>query len=144
MRFGFLSLICLLAGCGGSGVSAVEGVVTLDGKPLQNASIHFVPQGAGRDATGQTDASGHFTMSTFKPGDGVVPGEYKVVISPPLGEPDPTQYASADEAMSGAAKVPAKKKSGPAFPEQYARVDKTPLTQKVPASGRVTYGLKSK
>ena len=116
-----------------------------DGKPLPNASIQFVPQGdAGRDATGQTDASGHFTMSTLKPGDGVVPGDYKVVITPPMEAAAPQQYATADEAMNAASKAPPPKPAVPNFPAKYARVDQTPLTQKVPASGRVTFELKSK
>jgi hypothetical protein len=137
-----LVLVAALAGCGGSRTTPVEGVVLLDGKPLPNASVQFVPQGAGRDATGQTDASGAFSMSTSQPGDGVVPGEYKVVISPPLGTPDLGRYASSEEAMAAAAKAPPPKASS--FPQQYTRPDQTPLTQKVPVSGKVTFELKSK
>jgi hypothetical protein len=144
MRFGLLVLICLLAGCGGSGTSSVEGVVTFDDKPLPNASIQFVPQGDGRDATGQTDDSGHFTMSTLKPGDGVMPGDYKVVITPPMESTVPQQFATAEEAMNAASKAPPPKSAVPNFPQKYARVDQTPLTQKVPTDGRVTFELKSK
>ena len=128
-------------GCGAR-TSAVQGVVLLDGKPLPNASVQFVPQGAGRDATGHTDASGAFSMSTLQPGDGVVAGDYKVVISPPIGAPDPKVYASNEEAMAAAAKAPPPKASS--FPQQYTRPDQTPLTQTVPVSGRVTFDLKSK
>src|SRR5262245_24882447 len=88
-----VALIVALAGCGGGRTSPVEGVVLLDGQPLAGAAIGFVPQGTGRDATGQTNAKGEFSMSTFEPRDGVVPGEYKVVISPPSGAADTTQYA---------------------------------------------------
>src|SRR5437870_1727476 len=77
-----------LAGCGGSRTSPVEGTVLLDGKPVAGASIQFIAQGKGRDATGQTDGSGQFAMSTFKPRDGVLPGSYKVVIAPPTGPID--------------------------------------------------------
>jgi len=105
--------------------------VLLDGKPLAGASVQLVPQGQGRDATAQTDAQGTFKVSTFRPGDGALPGTYKVVISPPIGTPDPTQYASADEAMAAAAR-PAPKPAGPAFPEKYTRPDQTPLTIQVP------------
>src|SRR5687768_11537835 len=112
----------IFTGCGvTSRTSPVSGVVTLDGKPLAGASIHFVPEGSGRDATGETGTSGNFTMSTFKPRDGVVPGTYKVVISPPTGAADTTQYATPEEAMAAAAKAPAKKAAGPAFPEKYSR-----------------------
>jgi hypothetical protein len=142
IRSKLLLLAVALPGCGGS-VSPVEGVVLLDGKPLANVSVQFVPQGSGRDATGQTDKSGEFAMSTFKPGDGVMPGSYKVVISPPAGTPDPAQYATAEEAMAAASKAPATKEST-TFPQQYTRVDQTPLKQDVPTSGKVRFELKSK
>jgi hypothetical protein len=133
----------LLAGCGGSKTSPVEGLVLLDGKPLVGASIQFVPQGKGRDATGETDKNGEFAMSTFQPRDGVLPGPYKVVISQPVGTPDPAQYASAEEAMAAASKPQAKKESaGSAFPQKYARPDQTPLTQEVPVQGKVKFELK--
>src|SRR5437879_5545336 len=87
-------VLVTLAGCGAQRTTPVEGVVLLDGKPLAGASIQFVPQEKGRDATGETDKNGHFVMSTFQPRDGVLPGNYKVVISPPVGSADPTQYKS--------------------------------------------------
>ena len=136
--------VLALAGCGGAGTSPVEGVVLLDGKPLSDASVQFVPQGTGRDATGQTNQNGEFAMSTFHPRDGVLPGEYKVVVSPPLGTPDPKQYATAEEAMSGANKPQPKKESGIAFPQKYARLDQTPLTQTVPVQGKLKFELTSK
>ena len=141
-RFLLFLIVVPLLGCGG-GFSPVEGTVTLDGKPLVGASIQFVPQGTGRDATGGTDSGGHFVMSTTEPRDGVVPGSYKVVIAPPVGVADPTQYGTADDAMNAAAKAPAKKASGPTVPEKYTRPDQTPLTQEVPVSGRLKFDLKS-
>src|SRR5687768_8931885 len=99
VRFSLVMLVCL-AGCGGSSkTSPVSGVVLLDGKPVADATVQFVPQNKGRDATGQTDKSGEFAMTTFKPRDGVLPGEYKVVISPPTGTPDPTKYTTSEDAM---------------------------------------------
>jgi len=143
IRTGCLMLALCLAGCGGSQkTTPVSGVVLLDGKPLAGASIKFEPQGKGRDATGETDQNGQFTMSTFQPRDGMVAGEYKVVISPPLGTADTTRHASAEEAMAAASKTkPAMK---PAFPEKYARADQTPLTQAVPVQGSLKFELRSK
>src|SRR5688572_136090 len=135
------ALCLLLAGCG-SKTSSVSGTVTLDGKPLPDATIQFVPDGAGRDATGQTDKNGYFSMSTFKPGDGVVAGNYKVVVSPPLGEVDKTVHATSGDAMNAPAPKPVAKKAS-TFPEKYTRPDQTPLTQEVPPKGRVTFDLKS-
>jgi Carboxypeptidase regulatory-like domain len=134
-----LSLVMLigLAGCGGgSKTSPVSGVVLLDGKPVADATVQFVPQEKGRDATGQTDKNGEFAIR-----DGVVPGEYKVVISPPTGVADTTKYTTSEDAMS-AAKPQPKKDSG--FPQKYSRPDQTPLTQSVPTKGSVRLELKSK
>lgn len=76
-------LLLNLVGCNTSGLSPVEGVLKLDGVPLANASIQFIPQGTGRDATAGTNANGEFVMSTNQPRDGVMAGTYKVVITPP-------------------------------------------------------------
>lgn len=142
MRTHFLILLAVFAGCGRSQTSPVEGDVSLDGKPVAGASIQFVPQGKGRDATGGTDQDGHFVMSTFQPKDGVLPGSYKVVISPPSGVADSTKYATSEEAMAAAAKQPAKKAAS-TFPQKYTRPDQTPLTQEVPVTGKVRFDLKS-
>jgi len=113
----------------------------MDGKPVVGASIQFVPQGKGRDATGETDKGGQFVMSTYQPRDGVLPGSYKVVISPPTGTADTAQYASAEEAMAAASKQGAKKDAAAVFPQKYARADQTPLTQEVPVKGKVKFEL---
>jgi hypothetical protein len=131
-------------GCGGARTSPVTGVVLLDGKPLAGATVTFVAGGTGRDATGETDKEGQFTMSTFEPRDGVLPGTYKVVISLPEGTPDPKTYTTSEDAMSGAAKAPAKKKAGPTIADKYSRADLTPLTQEVPVKGKVVFELTSK
>jgi hypothetical protein len=143
IRHSYWIFIVALAGCSSSRTSPVTGVVTLDGKPVADASVQFVPQGKGRDATAQTDKNGEFAMSTFKPRDGMLPGEYKIVITPSTGPVDPTQYASSDAAMSGAAAKPPPRKEV-SFPGKYTRADQTPLTQTIPASGRITLDLKSK
>src|SRR5438046_2180107 len=70
---------CLLlaqAGCGGAGGKPVkvEGVVTLDGKPLDRALVSFIPvaQG-GHQANGQTGLDGTFHLTTYTSGDGALP-----------------------------------------------------------------------
>lgn len=139
----FSLLAVTLLGCGGPRTSAVEGVVLLDGKPLVGAAIQFVPQGTGQGANGETDKNGEFSMSTFKPRDGVVAGDYKVVITQ-LAKAEPTPYASAEEAMAAAGKAPPPKPSGPTLPEKYTRPDQTPLAQTVPVKEKLKFDLKSK
>ena len=69
------------SGCG-RGPVKVEGVVTFDGKPAENAVVVFAPlEGRGRYATGITNQDGYYRMFTEKLGDGVFPGEYKITVS---------------------------------------------------------------
>jgi hypothetical protein len=71
------------AGCGGSDVPSladVSGTIQMDGKPLANASVTFIPEN-GRPSSGMTDSSGFYTMSYSEQADGVVPGPCRVMIS---------------------------------------------------------------
>ena len=52
-------------GCGGQRVEYVDGVVTLDGKPVSRAIVQFIPRGEGRHAGGQTDAGGMYLLNTM-------------------------------------------------------------------------------
>ncbi len=69
------------AGCGGRGVTLVpvSGVVEVDGKPLATGAITVAPAD-GRPASSMIGPDGRFTLSTFEPGDGVMPGRHKVVV----------------------------------------------------------------
>jgi hypothetical protein len=79
-----LSLSALCCGCGSSdGRLAVGGTVKhADGSIPQGetAQIWFEPVGEGRAASGDIKDDGSFTMMTQTPGDGVAPGQYKVVL----------------------------------------------------------------
>jgi hypothetical protein len=82
---GALAIVLLLAiGCGprpGSDPTAkVSGTVTYLGKPLEGVSVAFMPT-RGRPASGVTDSSGKFVLSTFGTGDGAVLGTHKVVLA---------------------------------------------------------------
>jgi hypothetical protein len=77
-------LALTFAGCGGSDrppMGKVSGVVTLDGVPVPNASVMFIPAAGGRPASGITDASGHFQLKTFEKDDGALLGEHKVTVT---------------------------------------------------------------
>lgn len=73
----------LIAGCGSGGPATVKvrGIVNLDGKPLEGATVGFTPKDGGRPAMGTTDASGQFALTTFTPGDGAVIGTHTVTVS---------------------------------------------------------------
>src|SRR5207249_2020847 len=69
-----------LVGCSQSETVVVTGTVTLNGKPADQVEVAFNPKKNGRLTTGVTDADGKFTLSTAKPNDGAMPGEYAVTL----------------------------------------------------------------
>jgi hypothetical protein len=96
--------LCLaaLTGCGGTKPLprfAVEGTVTLDGKPLPDGTIQFLPA-ADTDGgmVGAKIAGGRFATPAVR---GAAPGKYRVEIaaSRPTGRkvPDPRREEPLDE-----------------------------------------------
>jgi hypothetical protein len=85
----FLLLALLPFGCGPSGPmsSPVSGSVTMDNKPLPNATVTFTPANMepGKpvlQATGVTDAQGHYSLKLDKDGrEGLPEGSYQVRVS---------------------------------------------------------------
>jgi hypothetical protein len=80
-----LALLALgLAGCQG-GMHPVRGTVALDnGTPLTRGLVVFerVDGGPAITARGDVHPDGTYELSTAKPGDGVPPGRYKVLVNP--------------------------------------------------------------
>jgi len=67
-------------------MAPVHGKVTLgDGKPAAGSQVVFESDQEGKKVTARGDVQpdGSFELSTFKPGDGVPPGKYKVQVNPP-------------------------------------------------------------
>jgi hypothetical protein len=94
-----LFAICGLAGCGGSDLPLVpvSGTVTFNGGPapmaghmvfnqVSGSGIEGLPRRPGRARFG-TD--GRYGATTFRDGDGLLPGRYRVVIICVDGEPGP-------------------------------------------------------
>lgn len=77
-----LAVLLPVLGCGGSSeVSSVEGVVTLDGEPVPEATVEFTPVGEGRPSTGRTDESGHYELAYSATEMGAKIGEHTVKIT---------------------------------------------------------------
>ena len=78
-----------LSGCGPKYPETfpVAGTVTLDGKPVAGAAVVFTPE-EGQQATGTTDDSGRFELSTFQLGDGALPGTHRVTVAKTTTDPD--------------------------------------------------------
>src|SRR5262249_11387748 len=149
----------------------VEGIVTLDGKPVEGAMVSFVPEGGkGLPATGLTESDGVFHLTTFSFEDGALPGEYKVLVtkSPTSGnagkQMDPEQIKSM--IVGGAKEAPAKEDGEPPapkddpgkqppdqakqppsrpslLPDTYANFATTNLRATVPAKGKIILKLVS-
>ena len=111
----FLALVMLAilsAGCGPSGpkIAYVTGKVTMDGKPLANATVVFIPEN-GRPAGASTDANGNYVLNFSQGRRGAIPGNNSIRIStqrdptpgengtaiPGAKETIPARYNSASE-----------------------------------------------
>ncbi len=74
--------LSLLSGCdSGPLVSAVHGKVTLDGKPLPNATLVFTPEKAGRSSLGRTNDAGEYKLLFNSDKDGAIVGTTRVRIT---------------------------------------------------------------
>jgi len=116
-----------LVGCGRSGppVQMVQGVVTLDGRPVEGVAVTFtpIPGGSGIQAFGNTRADGSFRLSAFRgarPGSGTVIGEYVVTCAKATGggapaeTPPPSPSASDDEVESWRREEAERRRTAPA------------------------------
>ncbi|MGD9853610.1 MAG: hypothetical protein AB7U20_01535 [Planctomycetaceae bacterium] len=74
----------LVSGCAKQGPQfyVVEGVVTVDGAPMDNLAVEFWPTGPeGPKSSSNTDAQGRFALKTVDgKGIGAVEGKHKVVV----------------------------------------------------------------
>ena len=153
---GVTVLLFAAAGCNSRRTPVpVSGTVTLDGKPVEGATVTFHLLGddkEGRPATGQTDTTGTFHLKTGND-DGARPGEYKVVITknvladPNLKMPDFPDTAEGRNQREhflwkhfGDDKSPYKN----VLPDKYGDLKATPLTCKVPGNGPVHFPLTRK
>jgi hypothetical protein len=160
VSFFFLVLLTAI-GCGGKAADAVkvEGVVTLDGKPLSGATITFYPveESGGHSASGRTDSDGSFRLTTYRTDDGALPGEYKVIVEVKeategqLVGRDPKTFTEEEKraarmgTMTPQGKKAAAEKKKPAseVPAIYRDVKSTPLREKVPPPGKIEIPLRS-
>ena len=140
-HFAVIALACLACiGCG-DGMIDLKARVTLDGKPLEGASVVLYGTGEtkNRPAAGMTNADGNVTFTTFRPEDGVLPGDYKVVVikSPESAQeemasydrnnPEDVKRMIAREAGGNVSFTPS------VLPRSYLSPDTTPLECTVPS-----------
>jgi len=84
-----LALLLLVAGCGKQGIETVpvHGIVTVDGGPAPESGglVTYtpvdIPDGLPmRPAIGEFFQNGRFKVTSFRKGDGLVPGTYRVLV----------------------------------------------------------------
>jgi hypothetical protein len=135
LRIGCLIAAGACLGCGGAAgdtpeLNHVRGRVTLDGKPLPNASVVFTPRAGGRSTYSITDEHGDYELGYSTAAEGTPPGEYLVSIR--------TGRVAEEDLNTG--------QTLPAVPETVPSVYnvKSSLTMKVPAEdGEYDFQLKS-
>jgi hypothetical protein len=124
------SFSLLATGCGSSySLGTVTGTVTLDGKPLPQATVTF-SRGQGRMSVGTTDEDGRYQLQYSARQKGAEPGSHKVRIA--------TQI----EAVSGEGDLAAVQGRKELLPPRYN--DKTELTAEVkPGRNTIDFDLTS-
>jgi len=77
-----VALSLFVTGCGPSGpeIAYVTGRVTMDGKPLANATVVFIPEN-GRPAGARTDADGKYVLNFTEDRRGAIPGKNSIRIT---------------------------------------------------------------
>jgi len=109
-------LVALAAGCSGDNWvmnEQVDGTVKLDGKPVANAVVEFVPSVDTKKqapvSRGTTDEKGHFVLECDNKKSGAVIGKHSVLVLTGRGEDDAKQPVSAvPNVYSNLAKTPLK------------------------------------
>jgi hypothetical protein len=131
---GALVLVAGSLGCGGNNpVYPVQGRITFEGQPMMGGgSISLVPLGnqPGKAAGGEIAEDGTYKLTTYRPGDGSMVGEFRVLIIQSV-EKEPEATPDGQKAPKAAASVPPNAR----IPTVYADSANSPLKTKVEAKG---------
>lgn len=138
-----LAIVCVfICGCGKSkgppkvAQIPVTGMVTLDGKPLANADVVFLPPEGMGAFSGRTKADGTYQLEGVAGSKTVCKGSCKVCIS---------RMLKSDGTAPGADELPANAGASESLPEKYSSPAETTLTAEVPeGGGKFDFPLASK
>jgi hypothetical protein len=136
-----LLIAVLASGCGSEDRYPVRGQVTFEGKPMiGGGSITLVPltDQEGRVAGGEIGPDGKYSLMTETPGDGSMPGEFRVMIYQ-VTEQEPATTEDGQKAAVAARVVPMEDR----IPDIYFGPD-SPLRMKVEAKSlnEINFDLK--
>ncbi len=137
-------LLCLLGCSADDGLGSrypVSGAVKYKGQPVAKGQISFVPlKGGSTHGASGTIENGSFSLTTLTPGDGALPGDYKVTLSAyDISESEVRAEAVKIAAKHGMApdQIPATllsrgaKKAKSVLPTRYQVAEKSDITVKV-------------
>jgi hypothetical protein len=151
------SLIAL-AGCGdgvpGPALAPVSGILTLDAKPIEGATVVFTPKGDGTMSMATTDPAGKFVMKTGSGRNGAVVGDHSISVTLTMttgGSKATTETSDglapplANELQTGsAAKAAVPPRTVFLVPEKYGSPSSSGLSVTVPSGGLSDYKLELK
>ena len=141
------ALLLLLAGCSDGEdewtrelpeTVPAGGVVLLDGKPVEGATVVFAPAPPGKyPATAVTSSDGEFELKAFPSKEGAVPGSYQAGVTKNVetgaGKPKDPSFYGLDAEHAEEAPPPIEYKN--VLPQQYADPASSGLTVEIPAGG---------
>lgn len=112
-----------------------EGIVTLDGTPVSDATVVFIAEQGTYNATGVTNKEGKFAMKAFDSKSGAVVGSYKVELNKTVVE---------TKGPSGGGESEVNLKFG--LPKKYGTFTTSGLTIQLGEGGKkdIAFDLKSK
>lgn len=152
--------VCLLSlcsfGCGGSSAGRVDvypvtGTVKFNGAPVIGAFVSFTPQEGQPAATGRTDDSGKYSLTTYEGSDGAAAGNYAVIVmkfnsgSAEAGDTEAGHITDANaQAQASHSAKDAAGGDDDLLPPSYADKATTPLKAAVKSSGENVFDFELK
>ncbi len=146
VTFSGVGLVIVLGCSDSSGLPkryAVSGTINYIGKPVEKGTITFSPSAKdGRVASGDI-VDGSYSLSTADPGDGALPGSYKVtVIAKEMDTSELKNIAKGGQFHHDAAYAKAAKNAKKLVPSKYNLTDTSGLTAEVkPQSNHFNFDL---
>src|SRR5262249_40201826 len=106
----------------------VEGTLKMNGKPLANVQVEFLPEANGPRSVGVTDPEGKYQLTTDDNRPGALVGTHRVVLND-LQIYDDKPLAPGEKMKRDIVPV-----RSPRFPARYSNAGNTPLKKEVKSS----------
>ena len=129
------ALVVFILGCGANPhpeLRRVSGRVIYKGRPIADATVAFYSNESKRLATGYTDKSGSYSLTSYAEDDGALPGQHRVVVTK-------VEVAENSESLSMDDALKTRQREEPSrhlLPKIYASSDTTPLIVTVNEDGQ--------